>query len=257
MEDTPDKRVLLRASRVVLAWFLMICQKTMNVDVEFAVVDSGFVHSFGREVPPGVRRFGVPLALELDWRLHLAVICGWKCDFAVCVMAGALISLLGGHVRTIEEIHVRPNPRWTPRQWSQFGLKDGSIYTHTLFRIELHNGEKWALDLSGFQHGWRDVLTPWEHFCTTRMKEECFRLAKVGDELAEWTALAAASKPDAFGVEVDRIVREALRACFGTDNDIARNRVFDMAHDDDFDDVFKSCLETFEDILDRELHRWF
>ncbi|KAF2805403.1 uncharacterized protein BDZ99DRAFT_524378 [Mytilinidion resinicola] len=258
MKDTPDMRVLLRASSVILAWFLMICQKTMNVDVRFAFVDGGFVHTFLHDVAPlGVRRYGVPLALDLDWRLKLAVIYGWRCDFSVCGMAAALFSLLGGYVRHIEEIHVVPNARWTPRQWSQYGMRDGSTYTHTLFRIELHNGQKWALDLSGFQHGWRHALTPWEQFCTTRMKGEHFQLANLGDELAKWTALAAISEPHAFGVEVDRIVREAIQTCFGTDNDIARNRVFEMAHEDDFQELFKSSVGTFEEMLDRNLHRWF
>ena len=49
------------------------------------------------------------------------------------------------------------------------GTEDwNSSYRHSIIKITLKNGEKYALDLSGAQFGHSDPLLPWERYVKTR-----------------------------------------------------------------------------------------
>ncbi|KAE9380047.1 hypothetical protein N431DRAFT_315648, partial [Stipitochalara longipes BDJ] len=91
---------------------------------------------------------------------------------AVAWMHDMVKHMLKGIAVKIEEISVEPqnhkrqviNLDHQPEQ-SQGGFK---AY-HDILKVEIKNGEVYALDLAGAQFGYYDPITPWEEYATTRV----------------------------------------------------------------------------------------
>ena len=47
---------------------------------------------------------------------------------------------------------------------------DGTDYAHTVIRITMKNGERYALDTAGAQYGWHESVTPWQLYETSRVR---------------------------------------------------------------------------------------
>ena len=47
---------------------------------------------------------------------------------------------------------------------------DATDYAHTIVRVTMKNGEKYALDISGAQYGWREPVMPWELYTSRRTR---------------------------------------------------------------------------------------
>lgn len=46
---------------------------------------------------------------------------------------------------------------------------DGTEYKHSVLRITTRTGEKYALDMTGAQFGWKESILPWDLFADTRI----------------------------------------------------------------------------------------
>ena len=50
------------------------------------------------------------------------------------------------------------------------GHIDGTDYAHSVLRVTLGNGERYALDTTGAQYGWPETVTPWDLYCEVKVQ---------------------------------------------------------------------------------------
>lgn len=46
---------------------------------------------------------------------------------------------------------------------------DGTPYRHVIYKVTLHSGEQYALDLTGAQYGWAEFILPWDVYEASRI----------------------------------------------------------------------------------------
>ena len=52
-----------------------------------------------------------------------------------------------------------------------FPTKDGVTYLHNVIKGKMKNGEVYAVDFTGAQYGWRQMIMPWELYSSSRIEE--------------------------------------------------------------------------------------
>ena len=76
-----------------------------------------------------------------------------------------------------EVIHFIQNARLRMMQAYNTGLTsyhcgiDETDYAHSVIRITLKNGDKYILDLTGAQYGWQEILTPYNQYRQSKIRE--------------------------------------------------------------------------------------
>lgn len=85
-------------------------------------------------------------------------------------MKGANATLLDFEAQ-LQEVHFHTkNELFTLRQVFEGGFINATDHRHIVLLLTLKNGEKYAIDVSGAQYGWKETVVPWDAYKDSRVR---------------------------------------------------------------------------------------
>ncbi|KAK0101889.1 hypothetical protein ONS95_001299 [Cadophora gregata] len=171
-----DRQKLYRVGRLTQELFLIFREITWCQLKISAVTKNGndlIVH--GKKMqnacwPQGYFAFPSKLVPEVDDRN--ALLCFLACREAIPWEIEFADGLLGAMVKETTRIrhwHKKGNRNMRLVQPSPGALINGANLCHEMIKLTLHSGESYAFDVTGFQYGYPNPITPWNEYRRERL----------------------------------------------------------------------------------------
>ncbi|KAF2420186.1 hypothetical protein EJ08DRAFT_683410 [Tothia fuscella] len=179
---------------------------------------------------------GLDKVLVKERSHQLAIMMFAECQSALATMDEQIRSFLSVLCSKIEEVHVKVKNAFRPtcRIDTNHIHKNNMENRHTILRVTTFGGEMFAVDLTGAQYGWKEVVVPWTSFYNHRV-HTIRDIQAQGSQAIEALEVGEESNLSGMYCQSQLMVAKALNlhvAIWLGKNDLTITQFVDLAADD-------------------------